>query len=283
MHKGTRSLLTQFVCKGLPQEQVKELLSLIQKHAPSLLECLAHLTVDGMKGSLSQCPVAWADFIGALASSSSVCALVHPSSKLLQTLLHLDSSKYASSIEGLQYLQQEIPVLFNLLRILKSFPTYLTPIIHEMARKAEAPFQASAASCISPPCNTNDVSYFPNLPTVRSHESYEADRVVQAKICTKRALGHPTLLPGLFTLFCKHGAYLVLWPLFLDDVPFHIPHSQSGVCYGFEVMRVSESPNTAFTLLYSRFQHGTYIVLISVVCIIMRMYEIVYPRILCVC
>ena len=30
----------------------------------------------------------------------------------------------------------------------------------------------------------------------------------------------------------------------------------TGICYGFEVMRVAESPNTAFTLLYTRFKVG---------------------------
>ena len=29
-----------------------------------------------------------------------------------------------------------------------------------------------------------------------------------------------------------------------------------GVCYGFQIMRVTESPNTAFTILYTRFLEG---------------------------
>ena len=30
----------------------------------------------------------------------------------------------------------------------------------------------------------------------------------------------------------------------------------TGICYGFQLMRVVESPNTPFTVLYSRFVEG---------------------------
>lgn len=36
-----------------------------------------------------------------------------------------------------------------------------------------------------------------------------------------------------------------------DDFEFLL-----GVCYGFEVMRISESPNTPFTCIYERFKKG---------------------------
>ena len=32
----------------------------------------------------------------------------------------------------------------------------------------------------------------------------------------------------------------------------------TGICYGFEVMRAAESPNTPFTVLYERFETGMY-------------------------
>ena len=37
----------------------------------------------------------------------------------------------------------------------------------------------------------------------------------------------------------------------MNDVTVYI-----GVCYGFEVMQVAESPNTPFTVLHSRFKEG---------------------------
>ena len=30
----------------------------------------------------------------------------------------------------------------------------------------------------------------------------------------------------------------------------------AGICYGFEVMRVQESPNTPFTILFEHFSEG---------------------------
>lgn len=35
-----------------------------------------------------------------------------------------------------------------------------------------------------------------------------------------------------------------------------------GICYGFQVLRVCESPNIPFTLLYERFTEGIIIAII---------------------
>lgn len=33
----------------------------------------------------------------------------------------------------------------------------------------------------------------------------------------------------------------------------------AGICYGFKMMRLVESPNTAFTVLYTRFVEGEFV------------------------
>ncbi len=48
--------------------------------------------------------------------------------------------------------------------------------------------------------------------------------------CRKLSHGHPTLSPGIFTLYCQHG-----------------------VCYGFEVMESAESPKVPFRIFKTRF------------------------------
>ena len=158
----------------------------------------------GMKETQTQCPPEWIQFVTALASSSPVCALNHPSETLFQALLSLESGQHVSSISSLQYLQREVPVLFDLLRRIKSFPSFLPSIIKELVSKAETPFQASCCS-IPAAYGTEDVAFFPSPPVVHSRGTYLADKVTRAKICTKHSIGNPTLLPGLFTLFCKHG------------------------------------------------------------------------------
>ena len=37
-----------------------------------------------------------------------------------------------------------------------------------------------------------------------------------------------------------------------------------GICYGFEVMRVHESPNTPFNVLFTRFPQGTRIIIVII-------------------
>ena len=50
------------------------------------------------------------------------------------------------------------------------------------------------------------MAYYPSLPVVRDRGVCVADR-----ICTelgkrkKRRFWHPSLLPGIFTVFCPHG------------------------------------------------------------------------------
>lgn len=83
----------------------------------------------------------------------------------------------------------------------------------------------------------DELSYFPSLEKYRNRGRFEKDKHLRQKdkeqydICQKKYLGHPSLLPGIFTLFCPHG-----------------------ICYGFQVMESNESPNVPFTIMRSRFK-----------------------------
>ena len=73
--------------------------------------------------------------------------------------------------------------------------------------------------------------FFPNLPILRGRGVYQAYSTKNAAVCSKATSRHPTLLPGLFTLFCQHG-----------------------VCGGFSVMGSCESLNNPFTIFKTRFE-----------------------------
>ena len=49
--------------------------------------------------------------------------------------------------------------------------------------------------------------------------------------CGKESYGHPTISPGIFTIFCEHG-----------------------ICYGFELMTSHESPRHPFSIFKTRFK-----------------------------
>lgn len=130
----------------------------------------------------------------------------------------------------------------------------MAPILGVLKEIALAPFKGAIAvdACTSVVKEEDTLSFFPSLPRIRNRRHYEADvdRKSKVQLCTKGYNAHPSLTPGIFTLFCPHGMFL-LCSIYI----MHI-HISSGICYGFEAMRLHESPNTPFSILYERFPEG---------------------------
>ena len=62
---------------------------------------------------------------------------------------------------------------------------------------------------------------------------YEADKKASAdknEQCRKESWGHPTLSPGIFTLYCSHGT-----------------------CYGFSILENHQSLQRPFEILKTQF------------------------------
>ena len=148
-----------------------------------------------------------------------------------------------------------MPVLFELLSPPAHFPReIMTPIVDIMAKKAKAPFKemkAIAKECTECLDDEDSLSFFPSLPRIRRRRYYSADVEAKDAHCTKLYRGHPSLMPGLFTLLCPHGMYENPVECFEDKL-FMV----TGICYGFQAMRFLESPNTPFTIIYERFPEG---------------------------
>lgn len=105
----------------------------------------------------------------------------------------------------MEILQKEIPVLFaNVSHLPRNS---LIPLIDAIIQKASAPFSSSTPEEV---CNLQsllqELSYFPSLPKIRERGTYKSDcHSSKVKGCTKQSSGHPSLLPGIFTLFCPNG------------------------------------------------------------------------------
>jgi hypothetical protein len=86
----------------------------------------------------------------------------------------------------------------------------LIPVIEQLIEKSMAPFvhpEPGLEKGISEEGEENilkELAYFPSLPKVGVRGVYKVDSR-KAVGCTKRSGGHPTLLPGIFTLYCPHG------------------------------------------------------------------------------
>ena len=82
----------------------------------------------------------------------------------------------------------------------------------------------------------NDLGFFPHLPLQTRKGKYGANKLLSKRkqtsdSCRKDSDGHPSLSPGIFTIFCPHG-----------------------ICYGFEVMQSCESPMHPFSIFRQRFR-----------------------------
>ena len=215
-----RYLLTQFVSKGILQSEANELQKVVEKHAQFLIDLIHHLLSKSSEVSRVKCPSEWKSFVQALASRSAVCSLIHPSNELMDLLVSFttdETNLFCLSVNTLHYIQKKVPVLFDLLNTLKSLSyechslrRILSPIIVEVVKKANAPFintptEEEVQFENESPVEEEDISFFPHLTHTRQRGVYAADRIPGNKICTKNRVGHPTLLPGVFTLFCEHG------------------------------------------------------------------------------
>lgn len=164
-----------------------------------------------------------------------MCASIPPSDDAAELITRVMNGDISNDPKDMQKLQKVFPVLFDVICIGKYPQKEMTPILSEMMSRSSAPFKNEVPPTVHNVLPMEDevrsLSYFSALPRIRHRRAYEADQATKVKVCTKKATGHPTLLPGVFTLFCQHG-----------------------VCYGFQTMRIRESPNTAFTVLFERFE-----------------------------
>lgn len=111
----------------------------------------------------------------------------------------------------MKLLQETTPVLFELLLPPTYFPRkQMSPVLNEIIKKANLPFEgceslASDVMYLPEEHELKSLCFFPTLPRVRIRRCYEADTGSKAPICTKKSTAHPSLTPGIFTLFCPHG------------------------------------------------------------------------------
>ena len=209
----TRSLLKDFSTKGIPKELLSDLNGLLAANSPSLLPLLDDIQKQvNLSLPIVKCPSEWAQFLSALASPSPVCGLVHPSDQLFGILRRIHN--VTRDVSSMSILQKEVPVLFDLLGCVSQIPQSLSQVIEKLIEKSLAPFgqdMQNADTEVSVYASKSEnvlceLSYFPCLPKVRARGLYGIDaHNRRAMRCTKQHSGHPTLLPGIFTIYCPHG------------------------------------------------------------------------------
>lgn len=114
---------------------LSHLLELIITHAKSLLPLLTYLTStkndpESTASLQYRCSQPWLPFLQSLATTSPVCALVHTSEEVMSIFEKMQTEEYdvTRTPASMRLLQCHVPILFNLVKNLDSFPHVADPV-----------------------------------------------------------------------------------------------------------------------------------------------------------
>lgn len=212
--KSLRNSLKR-VCTDVSAMNVNELNSLqseLHQSIPSLASfvdwCLE------IYGNEAPFPNGIATFIKSISCNTPICAIFPPDEDLRRVCDNILSSVPVKEFpRDMEVFQKKCPSLFVLFSTLsESFaPEEFIPLLTELLKLADNAFE----DCVPPPDDSVDspsslLAHFPSLLPVRGRGTYTTDRSsrVAENPCTKKSGRHPTLLPGIFLIFCQHGKCL---------------------------------------------------------------------------
>lgn len=162
-------------------------------------------------------PITCATLFSDLSSMFPVCALLIPTPEVVNLMSDLCNGLEVRKLpEQWQFLQENVPVLHDLICKIgpenMSLPSEFRPLVIDMVHKAQLPFVSTPLHPRVPVSaqSNNTHSYFPCLPVLWDWHRYKSDKHKDTLSCTKLYRGHPSLLPGIFTIFCPHGLSLLL-------------------------------------------------------------------------
>uniref|UniRef100_A0A8W8IL56 Uncharacterized protein n=1 Tax=Magallana gigas TaxID=29159 RepID=A0A8W8IL56_MAGGI len=228
-HPYTRLLLQRYA-REQPPLTMLEFTKMVE-----LLGCHS-LPLQNLVNSFenSTCPPPYVPFLKSLALDSPICRVFHPSKILRQSLIEMREKDPKTLTKLLEDLQMQLPLLICLLN--RALSNLIELLISNEEKAAESYPPDTMASEDETGLKHN--SFSPSLPIQRCRGTYEMDIKGCKKNnhdCNKKSRGHPSLLPGVFCLFCEHG-----------------------ICYGYELLDSNESPNVPFSLLLTRFKKAPY-------------------------
>lgn len=250
--KGVRGRARQMTTDGLPGQEYRKLLRDLRKdpepNMPTLADFLESVC-PVKKRKEYVLPKPHAQFIFELSRNGPVCGLVQIAGDkramdLLIAIYRDTEGNYditdSTNSKDLTYLQETAPVLTQWMTLVHAQGQW-DQNCRELLRLIVRNIAVSVSNLPDThndlePEAPNKLCCYPNLPKLRASLRYAAD-VGRSKNdpketnCRKESYGHPTLSPGIFTIFCPHG-----------------------ICYGFEAMDSHESPRHPFNIFRTRFK-----------------------------
>lgn len=151
-----------------------------------------------------------------LVSESPVCSYFPPSEAFLQLINEVKSGlEIRKHPRKLQLLQNYSPILFYALVEMPdgTVPKELVDIFEKLEEKLKNTFNQDA-HFLEPSFSeeaANKFSFLPNWKSINVRGVYKQDLISssqkksRSEQCNKDYRGHPSLTPGIFTLYCDHG------------------------------------------------------------------------------
>ena len=160
------------------------------------------------------------ELLMSLSSNSPVCAYIHFSESVRSIIHDLNNGvNIKEDVHKWGQLREAIPMVYNMLNSPSciDIPPTLVKLLVDLWNKTEKTFLDCRPVEDSSPTDDNDeMVFFPTLPKVRNRGKFSADTKKNSvnDNCRKQYTGHPTLLPGIFTVYCPHGDVLLFEILF---------------------------------------------------------------------
>lgn len=103
----------------------------------------------------------------------------------------------------MKVLQEQCPVLFDMLQTIDDVPSFLKTTLREVICKVKTTFENHKGHDTEPSVGpASRDAFYPALPEVCRREKCQMDgKKGEVPFCSKKHGRHPTLLPGIFSVF----------------------------------------------------------------------------------
>ncbi|CAC5387652.1 unnamed protein product [Mytilus coruscus] len=211
-----RNYLKRFACNGeiirgvkhklLDKSERKKLFTDIKEVSEPLFSILKEIEAENSLLKVYQ------KLLFCLSSPSSVCSLIKPVPEvqsILETVFEVQNKDDPVLATALH---EKIPIIFEIFEH-NIISDNLKKLLVELWQISISAFvDATEDNCKEETVLKDDqLSFFPALKKYRNRGTFQIDgnrkqkKKTKADNCQKRYPGHPSLLPGIFTMFCPHG------------------------------------------------------------------------------
>ncbi|XP_078700649.1 uncharacterized protein LOC144927205 [Branchiostoma floridae x Branchiostoma belcheri] len=239
---------------GLSERELSNLVSLLDKEGHrELCRVVKRLRSEG-GGRVA--PTTYRKILSELAKNSPVSGIVQTGEDVeaVELIRRLGKGEIGltTCADSTARLQKSAPVIFSSLRDITKgggdIPDDTKGLllrVHNVMDKTFNNVAMPPTSAYPPSPAPSNLSFFPGLSQHTGLPRYEADTKSNGSqgSCRKESYGHPSLTPGIFTMFCRHG-----------------------VCYGFDCMTSCESPRHPFQIFRTRFSRAPNVIVYDNAC-----------------